>query len=142
MLAEGFFVFRPDTVHDRVLCLSALEQMVVSTTTIGLSRVNPRKGGINVRDYELVYIVAPDIGDEEVTATIEKVSQLITTRGGSIAKTDQWGRRRMAYPIKERKEGIYFLTHFKYDPKRSAELEADLRITESILRHLLVRIGD
>ncbi len=95
-----------------------------------------------MRDYELVYIVTPEVADDELDKTVEKVNQFITGHGGSIDKIDRWGRRKLAYPIKDRREGNYVLTHFKFDPKDTTELESDLRISEDVLRHLLVKLGE
>ena len=95
-----------------------------------------------MRDYELVVIISPEVTDEEVPVTLDKMNQFITDRGGSITEVNQWGRRKLAYPIGNFMEGNYVLTQFKMEPKQTAELEASLRLTEEILRHLLVRLSD
>lgn len=95
-----------------------------------------------MRDYELVVIISPEVTDEEFPVTLEKMNQFITDRGGSITEVNQWGRRKLAYPIGNFMEGNYVLTQFKMEPKQTAELEASLRLTEEILRHLLVRLSD
>lgn len=95
-----------------------------------------------LRDYELVVIFSPEVADEDVPAALEKMSQLITDRGGTITEVNQWGRRKLAYPIQRFLEGNYVLTQFKIEPKMTAELEASLRLAEDVLRHLLVRLGD
>jgi len=95
-----------------------------------------------LRDYELVVIISPEVTDEEFPVTLEKMNQFITDRGGSITEVNQWGRRKLAYPIGNFMEGNYVLTQFKIEPKQTAELEASLRLTEEILRHLLVRLSD
>jgi len=95
-----------------------------------------------LRDYELVVIISPDVTDEDTPAMLEKMNQFITDRGGSITEVNQWGRRKLAYPIENFMEGNYVLTQFKMEPKQTAELEANLRLTEEILRHLLVRLND
>ena len=98
--------------------------------------------GNQLRDYELVLIISPEVTDEDVPAALEKLSQFITDRGGTITEVNQWGRRKLAYPIKQFLEGNYVLTQFKIEPKMTAELEASLRLAEDFLRHLLVRLGD
>jgi len=98
--------------------------------------------GNQLRDYELVLIISPEVTDEDVPAALEKLSQFITDRGGAITEVNQWGRRKLAYPIKQFLEGNYVLTQFKIEPKMTAELEASLRLAEDFLRHLLVRTGD
>ncbi len=95
-----------------------------------------------MRDYELVVIISPEVTDEEFPVTLEKMNQFITDRGGSITEVNQWGRRKLAYPIENFMEGNYVLTQFKMEPKQTAELEASLKLTEEILRHLLVRLSD
>jgi len=93
-----------------------------------------------LRDYELVVVISPEVADDDVPSTIEKVNQLVTTRGGAILETDHWGKRRLAYPIDNLREGNYVLTRFKLEPKAVAELEASLRMAGEILRHLVVRL--
>ena len=96
-----------------------------------------------MRDYELTVVISPSVADDEVTATLEKkVGQFITERGGSITEVKPWGRKRLAYPIKNHNEGNYVLTIFKMDPNLTAELESSLELSEEILRHLLVRLSD
>ncbi len=95
-----------------------------------------------MRDYELVVIIKPLVADDEVPATVEKTSQYITERGGSIAEVNQWGRKKLAYPIKDFAEGNYVLTHFSMDPELTTELEANLELSEDILRYLLVRLSE
>lgn len=95
-----------------------------------------------MRDYELVAIISPEVAEENIPTAVEKVSRFITERGGSIAEVNQWGKRKLAYPIKDHTEGNYVLFRFKLDPETTAELEANLRISEEILRHLIVRLGE
>ena len=95
-----------------------------------------------MRDYELIVIISPDVGEEDIPGTIDKVSDFITSRGGAITEVDHWGRRKLAYPIDRFREGHYVLSRFKVKPEMAAELEANLKISENILRHLLVRLGD
>jgi len=95
-----------------------------------------------VRDYELVLIISPEVADEEVTTIVEKVSQFIAEKGGAVAGVDYWGRRKLAYPIRQFLEGSYVLTQFRIEPQHAAELEASLKISDDIIRHLLVRVGD
>jgi small subunit ribosomal protein S6 len=95
-----------------------------------------------LRDYELIVIISPDVPEEEVPASVDKIGEFITSKGGSITQVDRWGKRRLAYPIKHFKEGNYVLTKFKIEPAMTAELEASLRISEKILRHMLVRLDE
>jgi len=95
-----------------------------------------------LRDYELVVVIDPEIDEEKLSATLDRISQLVTTRGGEVIDVDRWGKRKLAYPIKRRSEGDYVITHFRLEPAQAAELEAGLRLSEEVLRHLLIRSED
>ncbi len=95
----------------------------------------------HVRDYELVLIISPEVLGEKFDTVIDNVSQFITGKGGIISDVEQWGKRRLAYPIKHFEEGSYVLSRFKLKPTLSKELEANLQISEEILRHLLVKLS-
>ena len=94
------------------------------------------------RDYELVFIVNPEVADESLDVTIDGVNQFIAGKGGDVSEVERWGKRKLAYPLKRFLEGNYVLTHFKMSPAWSKELEANLQISEDILRHLLIKSGD
>jgi small subunit ribosomal protein S6 len=87
-------------------------------------------------------IIKPEITEEEFTAILEKVTRFITERGGNITEVNQWGKRRLAYPINHFEEGSYVLTRFKLSSNLIAELEANLLLLPDILRHLLIRLGE
>jgi len=93
-----------------------------------------------LRDYELILIINPEIEEEKFNATVDNISQFITKKDGIISNIEQWGKRKLAYPIKHFTEGNYVLTLFKLRPVLGKELEANLRISEEVLRHLLVKI--
>jgi len=93
-----------------------------------------------LRDYELVFIIKPDLEAEALEAAVSRVKQLITGKDGVIIGEEHWGKRRLAYPLKHFLEGDYVLTQFKIQPKWTKELETNLRISEEILRHLLVKV--
>ncbi len=93
-----------------------------------------------LHDYEMVYIISPEVVDEKLDATIDNVSQFITERGGAVSEVERWGKRRLAYTIKHFMEGSYVLTRFKLKPTSSKELEAKLQISDEVLRHLLIRL--
>jgi small subunit ribosomal protein S6 len=95
-----------------------------------------------LRDYELVVIISPDVAEEDVPATIEKINQLVTGRGGEVSQVDHWGRRKLAYPIKRHLEGNYVVSQVKLEPAQVVGLAAGLRLSEEVLRHLLVRVGE
>ncbi len=93
------------------------------------------------QNYELVYILTPELTDEILETKINDISQFITGREGVIDAVDKWGKRRLAYPIKHFQEGNYVLAKFKMNPAKCKELEANLRISEDIVRHLLIKVG-
>ena len=92
-----------------------------------------------MRDYELVLVVSPEAGDEGFPATVERVTKFIQDRGGEIKDVDQWGRRRLAYPIGRATEAFYAVTHFSLEPTQVRALEGNLDLAEDVLRHLVVR---
>lgn len=95
-----------------------------------------------MRDYELVFIISPEVPEEEVPATIEKVSGFVSGQGGEVREVERWGRRRLAYPIQRHVEGNYVVTQIKLDPHQVAPLEASLELNEEVIRHLLVRVEE
>ncbi len=95
-----------------------------------------------LRDYEMVVVISPEVVDDKFEATLDNISRFIAGRGGVIAEVERWGKRKLAYPIKHFAEGSYVLTRFKMKPAIGKELEEKLRITEDVLRHLLVRLND
>jgi len=94
-----------------------------------------------LRDYELVMIISPEVVEENFDATIDSVSRFITEKGGTVSDVERWGKRRLAYPIEHFVEGNYVLTRFNLQPALSKELEASLQISEEVLRHLLVNLS-
>lgn len=92
----------------------------------------------NFRDYELVYVVRPDISDDNLDPVVEKVNQLITSRDGTVSGVERWGKRKLAYPIKHFTEGHYVLTNLKMAPTANKELESNLQIAEEIIRFLII----
>jgi small subunit ribosomal protein S6 len=92
-----------------------------------------------LRDYEVLYIVRADLDDDKVQDAVKRVNTLIERSGGHAEKTNLWGKRKLAYEVKHQKEGAYVLQDFQLDPDRVPELESSLKITEEVLRHLIVR---
>jgi len=92
-----------------------------------------------VRDYELMMVVSPDVGDEAVPTTVERVQQFIRERGGEVMEVDPWGRRKLAYPIGRHLEGYYVVTRFRLEPREVMALEGSLRVVEDVIRHLVIK---
>jgi small subunit ribosomal protein S6 len=92
-----------------------------------------------LREYELIVVIDPELEEEQFAAALEKIGQYVGNRGGEVVNVDRWGRRKLAYPIKSRTEGNYVVNHIQLDPSQTAELESSLRLSEEVLRHLLIR---
>lgn len=92
-----------------------------------------------LRDYEILYVVRPDLDEQQLGEAVASVNQLIGNLGGTAQKTDVWGRRRLAYEVRHLREGQYVLTDFQIEPARVPEMEATLKISDSVFRHLIVR---
>lgn len=89
--------------------------------------------------YECTYILAPDLNDAGVKERVDKVDATIKSHGGTIAYSDNWGRRRMAYEINKNREGQYFHLRFEGGPDTLSELNRILRLDDQVLRHLVIR---
>ena len=96
--------------------------------------------GAGLRDYELTVIIKSDMDAEKLEARINAISQFITDKGGVVSEIQKWGKRKLGYPIKHSLEGFYVLVKCKMKPASGKELEGNLRITEDILRHLLILV--
>ena len=95
-----------------------------------------------MRDYEALYILRPEMTEEEYTAAVEKFNALIQVNGGEVVKTDIWGKRKLAYEIEKLREGYYVLVTFKAEPELPQELERNFRIADSVLRYLVSRLPE
>lgn len=88
-------------------------------------------------NYEVVYIMDPAIGEEAITAMMEKFKALVETQG-TVTAVDDWGNRHLAYPINDLNEGHYVLMTFNAAPELPAELDRVLKITEGVIRSMIV----
>ena len=91
------------------------------------------------RDYEILYIVRPDVEETDLPNVTRTVEGLIENLDGSVQQTNVWGKRRLAYEVEHLREGHYVLTDFAIEPGRVPEMEATLRISDNVFRHLIVR---
>ncbi len=92
-----------------------------------------------MNSYEVVFIVHPDLDENNLKGVVERVQGWIHTAGGSVDKVDLWGKRRMAYAIRKQREGQYVYIEAQFAPAFSAELERNLRLFEPIMRYSIVR---
>jgi len=94
------------------------------------------------RTYELMFIVDPNAGDEDVVKLSEGVQKIITGQGGSITKTEMMGKRKLAYEINHRKDGTYVLLEVEGSGAEIAEVERRMRVNDQILRYMTVRVDE
>ena len=87
-------------------------------------------------NYEVLYIIDPDKGEEGIAAIVEKFKTMIEERG-TIVEMEEWGKRKLAYLINDKPEGYYVLVKFTADPELPAELDRVLKITDGIMRSLI-----
>lgn len=93
-----------------------------------------------MRNYELSVIVSPEVEEESLEATMDQIKQFIATGGGQVTKVDVWGRRRLAYPIRKHLEGYYAVFQAQMPQEALPELERSLKLSEDVIRYLLVRL--
>ena len=94
------------------------------------------------RTYEVIFIVNPDAEDAEVMRLTEAMQKIITDQGGSITKTEMMGKRRLAYEINHKRDGVYVLLEVDGSGAEIAELERRMRVNDRILRYMTVRVDE
>ena len=92
-----------------------------------------------IREYEVVMILSPEATEEEITATIERVDGLITGGGGTVGEHNNWGLKRLAFPVQKFREGNYFLVKFSMDSSAVTEFNRSLKASEEIIRFLVTK---
>ncbi len=93
-----------------------------------------------MREYEIMFIIKPDVAEEAVAEIKERLHKIIDEFGGEFGnEVDGYGKRRMAYRIEDYQEGIYSLWNFKGTPETVQELDRVIKISDSLLRHIIVR---
>jgi len=92
--------------------------------------------------YELVYVIDAALEDEARKAVIDRFNGMIEQNGGKVLKVDEWGKRRLAYPINYKTEGYYLLVNFESEATLPREIERNMQIAETILRYLIVKVED
>jgi len=95
-----------------------------------------------VHDYELVAVISPEVDEEGLSKIVDKVTQSINNRGGAVDEIKNWGRRKLAYPVRKFMEADYVLARFKLMPKSIKEFETEISTSRDILRYLVVKVGD
>jgi small subunit ribosomal protein S6 len=100
--------------------------------------MSPKGGDKVMNKYETIYIISPTIDEEQVKATVEKFSNLVS-ENGELEKVEEWGRKKLTYEVQDQKEGYYVLMNFSANPDFPSELERNFKITEDILKYLIIR---
>ena len=95
-----------------------------------------------MRNYEIMFIVRPTLGEDEIKKVVENFSGVLTSNGAKVTETKEMGQRELAYEIKKFKEGTYMLFNFEAKPDSVAELERVYRITDDIIKFIVVRKED
>ncbi len=90
--------------------------------------------------YESMYILKPDMEEEKKDALVKRFSDIVTNNGGTVEKVDEWGKKRLAYPIQYINDGYYVLMHFEAEPELPAELERNYRISDDVLRYMVINL--
>ena len=93
-----------------------------------------------MREYELIFIVHPDLEEAATNEVVERVQGWITEAGGKVNKVDPWGKRRLAYPIRKQNEGQYFFLLVEMNPISVADIERSLRLLEPVMRFLITAV--
>ena len=91
-----------------------------------------------LRDYEIMLVLDPSLEEDALETEVGKRREIIEAHGGKVENVDVWGRRKLAYEIRKQREGVYVLIEFQGQPGIAKELEQDLRVSETVLRHLTV----
>jgi small subunit ribosomal protein S6 len=100
----------------------------------------PKEGGGFVRrDYELGFILNPEVSEEQTSAILERIEKIVNNYDGQVVKVNQWGRRRLAYPIEHHRDGYYVFIDMILTPETVLELDRTLKVSEEVMRHLVKR---
>lgn len=91
------------------------------------------------RDYELGFILNPEVSEEQSHALLERVEQIVSNYDGQVVRVNQWGRRRLAYPIQHHRDGFYVFFDMILTPETVLELDRTMKVSEEVLRHLIKR---
>lgn len=91
------------------------------------------------RDYELGFILNPEVSEEQTRAILERIERIVKNYDGQVVKVNQWGRRRLAYPIEHHRDGFYVFIDMILTPETVLELDRTLKVSEEVMRHLVTR---
>jgi small subunit ribosomal protein S6 len=112
--------------------------MAISLPHIGNGALDRGEEVYLMRAYEVMYIIRPDLDEEQTNAVIEKFKGLLEAQGATIENIDKCGKRRLAYEIKDFLDGFYTIVTFQAEPAAVAELERVMRISDEVIKYLIV----
>lgn len=92
--------------------------------------------------YEAIYIIDAGLPDEQSQTIIDKYQGVVTRGGGVVDDVDRWDARRLAYPVKGRREGVYIVMNFRSEPAARLELDRIFRISDDVIRHMITKQDD
>ena len=96
-----------------------------------------------MRDYELLYIIKTEVGEEQTQAVIDRYNGILESEGATVEKVDKWGKRKLAYTIdKKYTDGFYVLVNFKGEANAVDEVDRLMKIDENLLRHMITRVDE
>lgn len=96
-----------------------------------------------MRDYELLYIIKTEVGEEQTQAVIDRYNGILEGEGATVEKVDKWGKRKLAYTIdKKYTDGFYVLVNFKGEANAVDEADRLMKIDENLLRHMITRVDE
>ena len=96
-----------------------------------------------MRDYELLYIIKTEVGEEQTQAVIDRYNGILEGEGATVEKVDKWGKRKLAYTIdKKYIDGFYVLVNFKGEANAVDEVDRLMKIDENLLRHMITRVDE
>jgi len=95
-----------------------------------------------MKKYETIFILDPDLEDEKIQAAVEKLKGIVTQANGEILKVEDWGKRKLAYQVKKKSRGHYYLILFSGSPALLAELERNFRVMDAVIKFQSVRLDE
>ncbi len=96
------------------------------------------KGGESMNNYEIMFIIAAALEEEKRVATVDMVKEIIAADGGEVTNVDEWGMKKLAYPILKKNEGYYVVMEFKAPAELPLELDRRLKISDNVIRHMII----
>ena len=114
----------------------------IPASGIGPEAISPKGGVMIMRAYEVMYIIRPNVEEEQCNAIIEKFNAIIQANGGEVVKTENMGKKKLAYEIDKVREGNYVLVTFNGPSELPAELERNMKIADEVMRYMVTKLPE